>query len=168
MRYVLSLFVLFALSACSSPQHVGSAVLNMQPAPPTFRSQLDFDLLDRIRGTACAKSDSGYFVTANRATVLYWTDFPLAGSAPGQVRGLIAAAALDAIEKTADADTMIITRVETEAKSADETCAYVYGRGVRIRKASDRTPEQAAPPSPGSDRDDGDDNDDHESGDERH
>lgn len=143
-----------------APQHVGNGILDVQPGRPVFAGQLDFDLLESGRGTACAKLQSGYAVASGRGDViLYWSDLPIAGAAPTQVRGLVASAALDALEKMPSADTMIVTRVVTEAKSSDETRAYVYGRGLRLKKAPSNSLNEAAQRGRGDPDDDDEDAD---------
>ena len=163
LRFITVLLLFVSGMACTgAPQHVGSTMLNFQPPPPSYLGQLDFDLMESSRGSACANLTGDHFTASNsNDVVIYWTELPLASTAPSQVRGLIAAAALDAIEKSPHADTMIITRVVTEAKGHDETCAYVYGRGVRLKKAA--LPEDDAAGKPGATHDETDD-----SSDERH
>jgi hypothetical protein len=51
-------------------------------------------------------------------------------------RQAIAAAAYDAISRLDDVDTIVITRVVTDSQTPDRVCATVYGRGIRLAKAS--------------------------------
>jgi hypothetical protein len=157
----LAMFLVTAVGCARAPQHVGNGILNVQPDRPVFAGQLDFELLPSARGTACSKVHSGYAVASGRGDVmLYWSDLPIAGSAPTQVRGLVAAASLDALEKMPNADTMIVTRVMTEAKGPDETCAYVYGRGIRLKKAGTSNGDGTTPSSDRSTDEPDDDDDD--------
>jgi hypothetical protein len=160
-NHLFMLVTLLATACTGAPQHAGSAMLNFQPPPPTYVAQLDFDLMESSRGTACAKVTGDSFTTSKtKDVVVYWTELPLATVAPPPVRGLIAAAALNAIEKTPNADTMIITRVVTEPKGNDTTCAYVYGRGIRLKKAGSSAHQEVEKPDSVPD-------DENDSGDER-
>ena len=57
----------------------------------------------------------------------------------------ISAAVFAIVQMNADADSFVITRAITEAKGADKICAFVWGRGVKLRKAT--RPGEAVTPS---------------------
>jgi hypothetical protein len=137
--------LLILVGACAPQRSLGSAMLNLQPAPPTFAGQYDFDLLDQVRGKACvnrAKLQTGQ--------VSYWFGgfaFPNPPS-DSLTRAAIAAATADAIDRISRADSIVITRVVTEGQTAEEVCAYVYGRAIRLKKAtpvSSETPAETTP-----------------------
>lgn len=55
---------------------------------------------------------------------------------PEQARPATSAALIDALDNLSAVDSIVVTRVITEKKGDDEICASVYGRGVRLTKAS--------------------------------
>jgi hypothetical protein len=147
-------FLIPALIACGEPRHIGSTMLDVQPRRPTFAGQFDFDLLGQVRGTACLKKSSGF----DDDKIIYWLASPAFKDIPNDSRGPIAAAALNAIDNLAGADTIVVTRVVTEPKGNDEVCAYVYGRGIRLTKAV--SPAKQVSGSSDEDSDDDTDRDD--------
>jgi hypothetical protein len=144
MRSDVCAFVLMIAACSHTRQHVGSTMLDMQPTRPTFAGQLDFDLLERVRGMACAKSDDSF---RSGPSVVYWMGEPSMPEVEPAVRGIVAAAALDALERTG-ADTLMITRIITEAKNDEELCAYVYARAVKLKKAEPSIKPEVQPEAP--------------------
>jgi hypothetical protein len=134
--------VIIALAGCYRTSDVrGSALLDMQPAPPAFESKYDFDLLEQVRGKACVKR------TTRR--MAYWAgSFAFKVPTDALTQSAISAASMDALDEVPEADTILITRVITEGKSSDQACAWVFGRAVKIRKAgeSDEEPEDEDEP----------------------
>lgn len=131
-------------------------MLNVQPGErPRFVGAYDFDLLDQVRGKACVKRSKP---TASTVTTYWVGQLPFAGTPPGDplTLGAIAAASTDAIDMISGADTILVTRVITEGQSADQVCAYVYGRAVRLKKAARSAPdgEEHAPKAASDDSDD--------------
>jgi hypothetical protein len=88
----------------------------------------DFELLDEIGGKACAEEGD---------RMQYWIGLnDLDGLAHDPLtKQAIAAAALDAIGRLDDADTILITRVVADGKNGVRVCASVIGRAVRLTKA---------------------------------
>jgi hypothetical protein len=137
------MLLMLSFVGCSSTQVSGSATLSMQPLPPSFAGQYDFDLLDRVRGKACVKKGGSSF---NTKSVAYWMagiPFERLPSDPLTLSA-VAAASFDAIEKIAGADTMLFTRLISEGKE-DEVCAWVYGYAIRLKKADSRKASTAEP-----------------------
>jgi len=124
------------------PEVSGSAlVVNMQPAPPQFAGAYDFDLLAPVRGDACATRASD----GNEASIYWLRGAGLDKLAPDALTAhAIGAAAFDAMKSAADADTLVVTRVLAEGHGSEKVCATVFGRAVRLTKASTRrTPGDA-------------------------
>lgn len=92
----------------------------------------DFELLDEIGGKACAEEGD---------RMQYWIGLnDLDGLAHDPLtKQAIAAAALDAIGRLDDADTILITRVVADGKNGVRVCASVIGRAVRLTKAAPPT-----------------------------
>lgn len=143
LRHGARLAVSMALLGCAArPEVNGSAlVVNMQPAPPAFVGAYDFDLLAPVHGKACV-SRSG---DGTEASVYWLRGAGLDKLAPdGLTAHAIGAAAFDAMKSTADADTLVVTRVLAEGHGPDKVCATVFGRPVRLTKASAHsTPSEA-------------------------
>jgi hypothetical protein len=125
----------------AAPVRSGSSLLiNVAPSGgPHFEGAYDFDLLDEVSGKACAEE-------ADRTR--YWIGMnDLESLARDPItKQAIAAAALDAIGRLADADTILITRVVADGKNGVRVCATVYGRAVRLMKAG----HSAAAVAPGA------------------
>jgi hypothetical protein len=121
----------------SPPIRSGSSLLLKVPVSGGLKlnGAYDFELLDEVAGKACAEDGD---------RIQYWIGLnDLEGLAHDRVtKQAIAAAALDAIGRLADADTILITRVVADGKNGVRVCASVYGRAVRLTKAS------APPPAP--------------------
>ena len=131
------LAVSLGLVGCATkPEVNGSAlVVNMQPARPQFVGAYDFDLLAPVHGKACVtRSSDG--VEAS----MYWLrGADLDKLAPDALTAhAIGAAVFDAMKSTADADTLVVTRVLAEGHGPDKVCATVFGRPVRLTKAGAR------------------------------
>ena len=139
-RVLPFLFCVFLGCAPAPVPTSGSTLfVNVRPtnAPPLLGAY-DFELLGAGAGKACATRDSGtvYWVGLNELSRL---------SSDELTRQAIAAAALDAISRLDDADTILLTRVVTQAKGPDYICATVVGRGIRFTKAA--PPKAPAPVS---------------------
>ena len=128
-RTFLPLLLCSAACAPALQEHTGAGLLNVTPQPPRFAGSYDFDLLNVVAGKACA---------AHGASKIYWVgiDDLRKMSNDETTRQAIAAAAYDAISRLDDVDTIVITRVVAESQTSDRVCATVYGRGVRLAKAS--------------------------------
>jgi len=129
---------LLVLAACGTTQVHGGAMLDVQPAAgPAFAGQYDFDLLEPVRGTACVSRTQ----QRERHVEVWLGRFALAPSPADRfARRAIAAASFDAIDRVEGADTLLVTRVLTDAGLHGETCAWVYGRAVRLKKAGAPAP----------------------------
>lgn len=124
--------IVVLFGACYRPPAVhGPARHEPPPAPPMFQGKYDFDLLESVRGKACVKR------TAQRR--IYWSGSFAFANAPTDALTLnaISEASIAALDEIPEADTILVTRLVTEAKPGDEACAWVYGRAVRIRKAGE-------------------------------
>jgi len=128
-RTFLPLLLCSAACAPALQEHTGAGLLNVTPQPPRFAGSYDFDLLNVVAGKACA---------AHGASKIYWVgiDDLRKMSNDETTQQAIAAAAYDAISRLDDVDTIVITRVVAESQTSDRVCATVYGRGVRLAKAS--------------------------------
>lgn len=122
------------LGCAPRPEVNGSALaLNMQPAPPQFAASYDFELSAPVQGKACVTRPSD-----GRYTSIYW----LRGAGLDQLTPdaltahALGAAAFDAVKRVTDADTLVVTRVLAEGHGPDTVCATVFGRPVRLTKAS--------------------------------
>jgi hypothetical protein len=142
-RRLLPVMLCTAACAPATSRYTGAELLNVTPQPPAFTGSYDFDLLDAIGGKACV---------LRGASVIYWVGTDDLGKLSGDAttRQAIAAAAHDAISHLEDVDTIVITRVVADSQSDGRVCATVYGRGVRLTKASsasrgkeDRSPADA-------------------------
>lgn len=112
-------------------------MVNVNPTNrPSLVGNYDFELLAQGTGAACVRRGSN---------AVYWVGVPQLAelAADALTRRAIAAAALDAISRLEDADTILLTSVVSEAKSDHEICARISGRGVRLTKAAQTVP---APP----------------------
>ena len=140
--------VVLGLGACQKPPPPpvvppavrGSALfVNMNPSgAPRLVGAYDFDLLAQGSGKACVfrGGDNVYWIGMS-AVVQVTND--------SQSQQAIAAAALDAISRLDDADTIVLTSVVTDS-DGKKTCATVMGRGVRLKKA-DAAASATAPAS---------------------
>jgi hypothetical protein len=138
--------VMLLVAGCGKKTTVGGgAMLNMMPvAPPEFVGHYDFDLLEPVQGTACVQR-------SENPVRAYWiAELPFAKALPrdGLTTGAITAASIDAVGKNPQADTIVITRVVTQGKSPDEVCAFVFGRGVRLKKAAPGLAPTVVAPKP--------------------
>ena len=126
-------------------------------APLRFAQGLGFEILDRVQGQACVRRGSA---------VRYWTQIAGTAGETGDdvVDQAIAAAMMAAIDTIAEADTVLLTRVQTDSKGG-RACARVWGRGIRLaysdgrlpsaherqgeeREPAEPAPVPAAPPTP--------------------
>ena len=134
--------VLFSICSCAvPPREVSGSSLFVDLAPhgsPPIVGAYDFELLGSGAGKACATRGDHVTYWVGLADLERMSDDEL-------TRQAIAAAALDAISRLDDVDTIVITRVTTEAKSEDVVCATLVGRGVRLLKAK---PHVTKPPPP--------------------
>ncbi|HET9626341.1 MAG TPA: hypothetical protein VFP84_33500 [Kofleriaceae bacterium] len=131
------------LSGCGAEISGGALPINMQPERPRFVTGYDFDLLDDVRGQACAVKSYGatktttWFVGAN---LEHLAGDSLTSAAIGE-------AALDAIKDHPEADSLLVTRVMTTGHGSEKVCATVVGRMVRIKKAASSSKEPTEPPA---------------------
>jgi hypothetical protein len=128
------------LASCVPTTQPRPAVEAAARATSSPLSAYEFELAGTGVGRACA-------TRGDRTT--YWVglaDLDQMSSDP-LVRQAIAAAALDAMTQLDGVDTLVITRVTTEATSADVVCASLVGRGVRLR-SSVPIARRAAPAAP--------------------
>jgi hypothetical protein len=134
--------------ACTQPAPSGSSLLlDLSPGTrPAVVGAYDFELLGSGTGRACATRDD-----ATR----YWVGLPELDriSRDPLTRQAIAAAAFDAITRLEDVDSIVVTRVTTEAKGPDQVCASIVGRGVRLRKAGSASEPTVTPPAAPDDDD---------------
>jgi hypothetical protein len=144
--------VLFALGSCAPPaREISGSSLFVDLAPhgsPSVIGAYDFELLGSGAGKACATRGDRVTYWVGLADLDRMSDDEL-------TRQAIAAAALDAISRLDDVDSIVITRLTTEAKSEDVVCATLVGRGVRLLKAKSHHVEEPPPPPPPSHDDDG-------------
>jgi hypothetical protein len=133
--------VCLALASCVAPHEISGSSMLVDLAPhgsPSVVGAYDFELLGGGAGKACVSRDDRATYWVGLADLDTMSDDPL-------TRQAIAAAALDAISRLEDVDSIVITRVTTEAKGEDTVCATLVGRGVRLLKAEAKT-EPPAPP----------------------
>jgi hypothetical protein len=128
MRQWLIAAVLAFGAACAKPNNGSALMLNMQPAPPTFASRYDFDLVERALGEAC--------VSRGWATN-YWVGGAAFEKAPTDplTQQAIAAAIFNVMSKHSNADSYVTTRAITKSNGSDQVCATVWGYLVRLSKA---------------------------------
>ncbi len=138
--------VLFVMGSCAAPaREISGSSLFVDLAPhgsPGVIGAYDFELLGSGAGKACVTRGDHVTYWVGLADLDRMSDDEL-------TRQAIAAAALDAISRLDDVDTIVITRVTAEAKSEDVVCATLVGRGVRLLKAKPHHVE--APPAPPTD-----------------
>lgn len=145
MKAVVSIWLagIITNSACSTPTVSGSGLLlNMQPSAPSFSSTYDFDLLEAVTGHACVERNGA----GEGAT--FWVSLP--GFTPTNDRATneaVGAAAFRATNSLDEADTILLTRLVTSTDGGN-TCATVFGRGVKIRKAGVAVAESQASAAP--------------------
>jgi len=114
-------------------------LLNVSPSRgPDFFGGYDFDLLGEGHGEACAVNGDRRVKWVGVADLNSISTDPL-------TRQAIAAAAYDAISRMDKIDGLVLTRVVAEAKSSERVCATVYGRAVRLTKAT--SPKSLPEPS---------------------
>jgi hypothetical protein len=112
----------------------GALLISMQPAnKPRLDGAYDFELLAQGAGKACVKRTT---------TIFFWIGMnDLSQLAPDPLtQQAIAAAAYDAITHLEGADTIMLTAVTADSDDETQTCATVYGRGVRFTKRTDPVP----------------------------
>ena len=97
---------------------------------PRLLGDYDFELLERGVGKACIERDANERYWIGPRELAEITTDRLA-------RRAIAAAALDAISRLQDADTILLTSVVTESEGDDQMCARVVGRGRAARESAD-------------------------------
>jgi hypothetical protein len=136
--------VLFALGSCAAPaRELSGSSLFVDLAPrgsPPVIGAYDFELLGSGAGKACATRGDHVTYWVGLADLDRMSDDEL-------TRQAIAAAALDAISRLDDVDSIVITRVTAEAKTEDVVCATLVGRGVRLLKAKSHHVEEPPPPT---------------------
>jgi len=138
-----AVWIIAFVASCAGTRVNGAGVLlDMQPSRPTFVGAYDFDLLDHVRGSACMSATKAAF----EESVVYW----LAGDGfdhlPSASRNAIGAAVFQILDEHPGFDSIVATRVIVTAKDTDTSCATVYGRGIRLKKASPPPPPTAIPP----------------------
>jgi hypothetical protein len=125
-----ALFVV--LAACvptAQPRPLAPAVDATPHVSSPALSAYEFELAGTGAGRACATRGDRISYWVGLADLDQMSSDPL-------VRQAIAAAALDAMSQLDGVDTLVITRVTTEATSADVVCASLVGRGVRLRSSA--------------------------------
>lgn len=128
--------IMLAIIGCAPrPEISGSALpLNMQPRPPRFAGAYDFDLLDAVQGRSCVTRPA----PGEQASIYWFAGAGLENLSPDVLtEHSIAAAAFEALKNSPDADSIVVTRVVTEGHDPDKVCATVYGRAIRLKKASE-------------------------------
>lgn len=130
-------------SSVAPAQPGAHVVVDVVPkSAPGFVSGYDFELLDPVQGTACF-SDTD---TNTYSAVVPGVDLTVAGNY--LATNALQAAAIDAIGKLANADTIFILRMKTAYENATKVCATVDGRGVRLIKTAGAQPAPQPPPAP--------------------
>jgi hypothetical protein len=143
MRVIWPLWL--GLCTCApAPRQVSGSTMLVDLAPhgsPPVVGAYDFELLGSGAGKACVSRDDRATYWVGLADLDRMSDDPL-------TRQAIAAAALDAISRLEDVDSIVITRITTEAKGDDKVCATLVGRGVRLLKAEPATTPSTTTPTP--------------------
>jgi len=127
--------MLAAIGCVPRPEVSGSALaLNMQPSPPRFTGAYDFDLLDAVQGRSCVtRSGPG-----EQASIYWFAGAGLEKLSPDALTAnSIGAAAFEALKNSPDTDSIVVTRVVAEGRGPDKVCTTVYGRAIRLKKASE-------------------------------